>query len=293
MPPLRERPDDIVPLLAERLLSRRRRSSPAPAPFPATMPPSLMALPLAGNIRELGNEIARALALARARMLPRHQLRRGCCTRLAEQAAENCRCRPIQAARSPAGWTREAMVLRETLLRHRWNKTRAAAELGLSRVGLSGKLAFGLRRRGATRAPATVLLTAGGGRLRRLQHVAAVRRRRLLMAQLQASGIESASRIPRSRGQRPPADAAMLALPGGPLPMTCCASKGALLRGLLPNSTSRFHLLAGTGSADDRLGARLLAAVARHVVAVGSCAAWGGITATVPTHRRLRPAVRR
>jgi two-component system response regulator HupR/HoxA len=39
----------------------------------------------------------------------------------------------------------EAMVLRETLLRHRWNKTRAAKELGLSRVGLRGKmLRFGL-----------------------------------------------------------------------------------------------------------------------------------------------------
>jgi two-component system response regulator HupR/HoxA len=37
------------------------------------------------------------------------------------------------------------MVLRETLLRHRWNKTRAATELGLSRVGLRGKMArFGL-----------------------------------------------------------------------------------------------------------------------------------------------------
>jgi two-component system response regulator HupR/HoxA len=39
----------------------------------------------------------------------------------------------------------EAMVLRETLLRHRWNKTRAAQELGLSRVGLRAKLQrFGL-----------------------------------------------------------------------------------------------------------------------------------------------------
>jgi two-component system response regulator HupR/HoxA len=32
------------------------------------------------------------------------------------------------------------MVLRETLLRHRWNKTHAAKELGLSRVGLRAKL---------------------------------------------------------------------------------------------------------------------------------------------------------
>jgi two-component system response regulator HupR/HoxA len=31
-------------------------------------------------------------------------------------------------------------ILRETLTRHRWNKSRAAVELGLSRVGLRAKL---------------------------------------------------------------------------------------------------------------------------------------------------------
>ena len=31
-------------------------------------------------------------------------------------------------------------ILRETLIRHRWNKSKAAKELGLSRVGLRGKL---------------------------------------------------------------------------------------------------------------------------------------------------------
>jgi two-component system response regulator HupR/HoxA len=34
----------------------------------------------------------------------------------------------------------EASLLRETMLRHRWNKTQAAHELGLSRVGLRAKL---------------------------------------------------------------------------------------------------------------------------------------------------------
>jgi len=36
-------------------------------------------------------------------------------------------------------------VLREVMLRQRWNKTKAAQELGLSRVGLRAKLLrFGL-----------------------------------------------------------------------------------------------------------------------------------------------------
>ena len=44
--------------------------------------------------------------------------------------------------------TLEARVLREALIRHRWNKTRAAAELGLSRVGLRSKLArYGLEKK--------------------------------------------------------------------------------------------------------------------------------------------------
>jgi len=39
----------------------------------------------------------------------------------------------------------ESMMLREVMLRLRWNKTKAAQELGLSRVGLRAKLLrFGL-----------------------------------------------------------------------------------------------------------------------------------------------------
>jgi two-component system response regulator HupR/HoxA len=39
-------------------------------------------------------------------------------------------------------------VLKEAMVRHRWNKTRVADELGLSRVGLRAKLVrFGLEKR--------------------------------------------------------------------------------------------------------------------------------------------------
>jgi two-component system response regulator HupR/HoxA len=41
----------------------------------------------------------------------------------------------------------EARVLHETMIRHRWNKSKAAKELGLSRVGLRGKLErYGLEK---------------------------------------------------------------------------------------------------------------------------------------------------
>jgi ferredoxin hydrogenase small subunit len=50
-----------------------------------------------------------------------------------------------------------------------------------------------------------------------------------------------------------------------------------LLRG--PNGTGRFHVMAGTGVPMVRW-VRQLAGVARQVVAIGSCAAWGGMSAT-------------
>jgi len=41
----------------------------------------------------------------------------------------------------------EARILKEILIRHRWNKSRAARELGLSRVGLRSKLErYGLEK---------------------------------------------------------------------------------------------------------------------------------------------------
>jgi ferredoxin hydrogenase small subunit len=52
--------------------------------------------------------------------------------------------------------------------------------------------------------------------------------------------------------------------------------EGSLLRG--PNGTGRFHVMAGTGVPMIEWVMRL-AAKATHVLAIGSCAAWGGITA--------------
>ncbi len=53
--------------------------------------------------------------------------------------------------------------------------------------------------------------------------------------------------------------------------------EGALLCG--PQGSGRFHTLAGTGIPMIQW-VRQLADVATHVLAVGSCAAWGGVTAT-------------
>ncbi|HYD68722.1 HupU protein [Azospirillum sp.] len=62
----------------------------------------------------------------------------------------------------------------------------------------------------------------------------------------------------------------------GRQPLDVLCVEGSLLRG--PNGTGRFHVLAGTGRPTVDW-VRDLAAAARHVVAVGTCAAYGGITA--------------
>jgi len=62
----------------------------------------------------------------------------------------------------------------------------------------------------------------------------------------------------------------------GRIALDALCIEGALLRG--PNGSGRFHVMAGTG-VPMISWVRRLAGVARHVVAVGSCAAWGGISA--------------
>lgn len=62
----------------------------------------------------------------------------------------------------------------------------------------------------------------------------------------------------------------------GRTPLDALCIEGSLLRG--PNGTGRFHLLAGTGVAMIDW-VRKLAAVADYTLGIGTCAAYGGITA--------------
>ena len=65
----------------------------------------------------------------------------------------------------------------------------------------------------------------------------------------------------------------------GAVPLDVLCVEGALATG--PRGTGRYHLMAGTGR--PMLDwARALAAQARHVIAVGSCAAFGGMTTAGP-----------
>ena len=62
----------------------------------------------------------------------------------------------------------------------------------------------------------------------------------------------------------------------GKQPLDALCVEGALLRG--PNGSGKFHIFAGTGVAT-LVWIQRLAAVARYTLAIGTCAAYGGITA--------------
>ena len=140
VPPLRERQADL-PLLAAFLLDKS--ASALGKPGAAFAPETLQAMldyAWPGNVRELQNEILRMVALADTPSLGPRLLS----PRLT---------RPSPASPVLADWMgdlggdlRERMevlerrVLEAAMQRHRGNKSRAAKELGLSRVGLRAKL---------------------------------------------------------------------------------------------------------------------------------------------------------
>ncbi len=148
MMPLRQRPSDIIPI-AQHLLAEAMQVLEKPCQgFKNDALAAMQAYRWPGNVRELRNEVVRMLALSDhptlgAELLSQHVLR------AADQEQED-ELQELSTGEGPLKERMEALemrLLKETLTRHRWNKTRAAKELGLSRVGLRGKLVrFGLEK---------------------------------------------------------------------------------------------------------------------------------------------------
>ncbi len=156
MPPLRERPGDILPIADKLLTDVARELGRHDVRFDDDARAILVGYPWPGNIRELRNEIGRALALSdgdvlQARDFSRKLLSGRTGSPGSAAAPVGSGTPPLLPAALAKGTLQErldaieAMVLREVMLRLRWNKTQAAKELGLSRVGLRAKLLrFGL-----------------------------------------------------------------------------------------------------------------------------------------------------
>jgi two-component system response regulator HupR/HoxA len=142
LPPLRERPQDIALIAAELLDLRRAQAARHGALLSPEALRCLERYAWPGNVRELQNEIMRMLALADDDILGVKLLSPAVRAVNGNRAAADVVANGTLKDRVERI---EADVIRETLKRLRGNKSRAAEELGLSRVGLRAKLArYGL-----------------------------------------------------------------------------------------------------------------------------------------------------
>ncbi len=142
VPPLRDRPDDI-PVLAEFFAAKHGNTiGRRILGISAGALEKFISFDFPGNVRELENEIRRMVALAEdGEYLTTKNMS------LSILAAPPRRRTGVAKGFASEGATLkdkvenlEKRVLEEVLAHHRWNQSRAANELGLSRVGLANKI---------------------------------------------------------------------------------------------------------------------------------------------------------
>lgn len=142
IPPLRERMEDI-PVLAEHAANKYAESIHRKiAGISAEVLQRLKAHPFPGNVRELENEVRRMVALAAdgeflssIHMSPEF-------ARLTPAGAKDGHAALLAGAGTLKDKVEslEMHLVSQTLLKNKWNHTRAARELGISRVGLANKI---------------------------------------------------------------------------------------------------------------------------------------------------------
>ena len=158
LPPLRARPGDLRPLSLRLLDQLSATHGKRVKGFTEEALACIAAYDWPGNVRELQNEVTRMLVLAVTDQLGADLLSPHVLHGAAAAAARATRdyAIPDDAKLRASGPLKdrvermEALILMETLVRCRWNKSRAAEELGLSRVGLRAKLErYGIDRNAA------------------------------------------------------------------------------------------------------------------------------------------------
>jgi two-component system response regulator HydG len=144
LPPLRER-QELIPALARAFVEKYTAAGDRPArDLSAEALTALVKYRWPGNVRELRNAVERAVALCpvpsiRPDDLP-DAVRDGECAPSAVVAAAVVAPAPAGGTLGEAKECAEASRIREALRRHKNNRLRAAAELGISRMTLYKKL---------------------------------------------------------------------------------------------------------------------------------------------------------
>ena len=144
VPPLRERKEDI-PVLAEHFLNKFAKESGQKKSMDKSTLERLINHDWPGNVRELENEIERLCVLAGAEGIIIPEL-------LSSHILENAKNKypgyRVNGRLKDALEELEKQMIREGLERTRWNKSRLAKELGISRAGLIMKVEkYGLDKR--------------------------------------------------------------------------------------------------------------------------------------------------
>ncbi len=141
LPPLRERKNDIAVLAQALLRDLQQQLGKSVNGISHETLACLESYHWPGNVRELQNELKRMLVLCEGDTLDADLLSAHIVHGVGDEQIEELGViRQAQGGLKERVATLEARIVKETLIRHRWNKTRAADELGLSRVGLRSKL---------------------------------------------------------------------------------------------------------------------------------------------------------
>ncbi len=137
VPPLRERPEDVIPLADHFLALHGEREGRPGSRFSREAAHLLLSYPWPGNVRELENEVQRALALAE----PGEAIGPELLSERLRGAVE-----PVRAATREGESLRESLdrieawLIRRALERHGGRRAETARRLGVTREGLYKKM---------------------------------------------------------------------------------------------------------------------------------------------------------
>jgi two-component system response regulator HupR/HoxA len=142
IPPLRDRVEDI-PVLAEHAAKKYAEliNKKVGGLSPDVLQ-RLKAHPFPGNVRELENEVRRMVALAGDGEFLSAKLMSAEFARLIPEKTETAQSGLLQGRGTLKQRVEslEMYLVSQSLLKHKWNHSRAARELGISRVGLANKI---------------------------------------------------------------------------------------------------------------------------------------------------------
>ena len=148
LPPLRDRAVDIPPLVNAILQKTSKQFGKEVQELTNEALACMHAYHWPGKVRELQNEIKHMLVMGDGKQLGAELL--SAKILMAAPREEESRLDLLSEGEGSLKQrieSIEAPILREALIRHRWNKSKAARELGLSRVGLRSKLErYGLEK---------------------------------------------------------------------------------------------------------------------------------------------------